>query len=96
MAQSRREMLKLSAAVTGVGALGGLSACVTAAGETRSLVPGHMASAVPSRAQLARWLQQLHDFGPIRATGTPQCRAFEEFLAAEFAKLGCTVERDQF
>jgi len=31
-----------------------------------------------------------------RATGTPQCRAFEEFLATEFTKLGCAIERDQF
>jgi hypothetical protein len=76
--------------------MGGLPACVTAAERSTSPIPGHVASAVPSRAQLARWLQQLHDFGPIRATGTPQCRAFEEFLATEFAKLGCSVERDQF
>jgi hypothetical protein len=97
MAQSRRDILKLSAAATGVGALGGLSACATAAeSASASPIPGHVASAVPSRAQLEAWLQQLHDFGPIRATGTPQCRAFEEFLATEFAKLGCTVERDQF
>jgi hypothetical protein len=41
-------------------------------------------------------LQQLHDFGPIRMTGTPQCRAFEEFLAAQFAALGFSIERDQF
>jgi hypothetical protein len=29
-------------------------------------------------------------------TGTAQCRAFEEFLATQFAALGFTVERDQF
>ena len=97
MARSRRDILKLSAAATGVSALGGLSACVTAAESApASPIPGHVASAVPSRATLDGWLQQLHRFGPIRATGTPQCRAFEEFLATEFAKLGCTVERDQF
>ncbi len=98
MTQSRRDVLKLSVAATGAGAIGGLSACLTAAegaGAT-SPIPGHVASAVPSRATLDGWLRQLHNFGPIRATGTPQCRAFEEFLAAEFTKLGCTVERDQF
>ena len=96
MTQSRRDVLKLSGAVSVVGAMGGLSACVTAAEAATSAVPGHMASAVPSTAMLDGWLKQLHKFGPIRATGTPQCRAFEEFLATEFTKLGCTIEREQF
>jgi hypothetical protein len=98
MGQSRRDILKLSAAVTATGAMGGLSACVSAAENPggASPIPGHVASAVPSRAMLDGWLKQLHNFGPIRATGTPQCRAFEEFLATEFTKLGCTIERDQF
>lgn len=98
MVQSRRDVLKLSAALGGAGAMGGFSACVSAAEQATkaSPIPGHVASAVPSRAVLDGWLKQLHRFGPIRATGTPQCRAFEEFLAIEFAKLGCTIERDQF
>ncbi len=98
MSQSRREVLKLSAASAGIGAMGGLSACLTAAAQAtaKSPIPGHVSSAVPTRETLNGWLQQLHKFGPIRATGTPQCRAFEEFLAAEFAKLGCAIERDQF
>ncbi len=51
---------------------------------------------VPTSETLGQWLRRLHDFGPIRVTGTPQCRAFEEYLAAEFTNLGCGVERDQF
>jgi hypothetical protein len=27
----------------------------------------------------------LHDFGPIRATGIPECRVFEEWLATLFS-----------
>jgi hypothetical protein len=95
--QSRRDLLRAGVAVPALGALGGLSLCFEAAAQTaKSAIPGHVASAVPSVATLDGWLKQLHKFGPIRATGTPQCRAFEEFLAAEFARLGCTIERDQF
>jgi hypothetical protein len=50
----------------------------------------------PNKTTLQRWLQQLHDFGPIRATGTKQCRAFEEWLATQFTQLGFGLERDQF
>ena len=94
MVQSRRDVLKLSAAAAGIGAMGGLSACVTAAEQATasSPIPGHVASAVPTRAMLDGWLKQLHNFGPIRATGTPQCRAFEEFLGTEFTKLGCAID----
>jgi hypothetical protein len=91
-AQSRRDLLKAAAAAP---LMGGLAACVTAA-EGASPVPGHQASAVPSTETLDGWLRQLHRFGPIRATGTSQCRAFEEFLATEFGKLGCEVRREQF
>ncbi|MBI1361708.1 MAG: hypothetical protein GC155_15630 [Alphaproteobacteria bacterium] len=95
---SRRDILKAGAAVPALGAFGGLAACARAAGQAAgaSPIPGHVASAVPSPDTLGGWLKQLHDVGPIRATGTPQARAFEEFLAAEFTKLGCTIERDQF
>ena len=51
---------------------------------------------MPDAAQLERWLKQLHDFGPIRATGTPQARAFEEWLATQVTVLGFTLERDQY
>ena len=42
------------------------------------------------------WLRKLHDFGPVRFTGTAQCRAFEEFLATEITRLGFSLERDQY
>ena len=90
---SRRDMLKLAAAAPA--ALSGLAA-LPAFAQTGLAIKGHDPSAVPSVQTLNRWLRQLHNFGPIRATGTPQCRAFEEFLATEMASLGCTVERDQF
>jgi hypothetical protein len=90
---SRRDLLKAGAAIP---LMGGLAACATAATQIASPTPGHVASAVPSVDTLDGWLKQLHRFGPIRATGTPQCRAFEEWLAVEFTKLGCTIERDQF
>jgi hypothetical protein len=50
---------------------------------------------LPDAAQLERWLKQLHDFGPIGATGTPQARAFEEWLAKQVTALGFTLERDR-
>jgi hypothetical protein len=59
-------------------------------------VAGYERALQPSKATLQQWLRQLHDFGPIRATGTPQCRAFEEWLASQFGKLGFALERDQF
>jgi hypothetical protein len=90
---SRRDLLKAGAAIS---ALGGLSAVAAAAAQTASQTPGHVAAAVPSPDVLDGWLKKLHKFGPIRATGTKQCRDFEEFLAAEFGKLGCAIERDQF
>jgi hypothetical protein len=36
---------------------------------------GYDPARTPTTDTLGRWLKQLHDFGPIRATGTPQCRA---------------------
>ena len=97
LGRSRRDLLRASVALPALGALGGLSFCLEAAAKTAaSPIPGHDASAVPSPATLGGLLKQLHAFGPIRATGTAPCRAFEEFLADEFAKLGCAIERDQF
>lgn len=87
---SRRQAMAGAAAFAG---LAGLPTLVQAQGRA---IAGHMKANVPSAQVLGGWLKKLHDFGPIRATGTPQCRAFEEFLATEFTKLGCTVERDQF
>jgi len=47
----------------------------------------------PKTAELMAWEKQLHAFGPIRVTGTPQQRAFEEWLYTQFSKLGLKVER---
>jgi hypothetical protein len=91
-AQSRREALALGGAAAFTG-LFGLPETLQAA--TRAIA-GHIPANVPTAATLGGWLKRLHDFGPVRHTGTPQCRAFEEFLAAEFGKLGCEVNRDQF
>jgi hypothetical protein len=62
----------------------------------RQSVAGFRPHWSPSAEQLGVWLRKLHDFGPVRFTGTPQCRAFEEFLATEITKLGFTLERDQY
>ena len=59
-------------------------------------VAGYDPALQPNTQTLQRWLQQLHDFGPIRATGTKQCRAFEEWLATQFSGLGFALERDQY
>jgi|GEM_PF-2769439 len=82
----------------GVGALGAVSGmgAVTFAATAGQSIAGHRPDLVPTPKTLGGWLKRLHDFGPIRATGTPQCRAFEEFLAGEFTKLGCSIERDQY
>ncbi len=92
---SRRNLLKSAGAAAAVASLGGLPAVARAAAASRAIV-GHRPELVPTAATLGGWLKTLHDFGPIRATGTPQCRAFEEYLAAQFAGLGCTIERDQY
>lgn len=92
---SRREVLQLASAASVAAAVGGLSAWVTAASGEKTIA-GYKPGNVPNARKLGQWLQQLHDFGPIRATGTPQCRAFEEWLAKQFANLGFSLERDQF
>ncbi len=89
---SRRAILS---GLAGVTAASGLPAVALAAAAGQSIA-GHRPGLVPTAKTLGSWLKKLHDFGPIRATGTPQCRAFEEFLASEFAKLGCSIERDQY
>lgn len=66
------------------------------AGAQARQVAGFDPKLAPSVATLGRWMKQLHDFGPIRADGTKQARDYEEWLARQFADLGCTVERDQF
>lgn len=91
---TRRTALKAFGAAAVGSSLGALPARLLAAAE-REQVAGHHPQWLPSAEQLGAWLQRLHDFGPIRATGTRQCRAFEEFLAGEFEALGCVIERDQ-
>ena len=59
-------------------------------------VAGYNSALLPGPDQLGAWLKTLHDFGPIRIAGTAPARAYEEFLAAAFANLGCAVKRDQF
>ena len=90
-----RRMLLAAAGATPVAALfGGLGSLpALAAGRA---IAGHEPSLMVPAATLDGWLKQLHKFGPIRHTGTAPCRAFEEWLATQFAALGCTIERDQF
>lgn len=90
MKTARRAVLQ-GAAAASLMAAGG-----PAMAQAKRHIAGYDPRLSPSVGTLNGWLRQLHRFGPIRATGTPQCRAFEEFLASEFTKLGCTVERDQF
>lgn len=92
---SRRSALASAGAAAGFAAFAGLPAEVLAAART-SQIAGYQPAHVVAPKTLASWLRQLHDFGPIRATGTSQCRAFEEWLAKEFTVVGCTVLRDQF
>jgi hypothetical protein len=93
---SRRELLRLAGAIPFAGALAGFPAALVAATEGQRQIAGYKPAQLPTVETLGNWLRQLHDFGPIRMTGTPQCRAFEEFLATQFAALGFTIERDQF
>jgi len=92
----RREVLKLIGALPIASGIGSVLATDLGAIAAIKEVAGYDPTLQPDKKTLQRWLQQLHDFGPIRATGTKECRAFEEWLAAEFSKLGFDIERDQF
>jgi hypothetical protein len=87
---SRRQVLAGAAAFAGLASLPDM---LMAAGRS---IAGHVPANVPTAATLGGWLKKLNDFGPVRHTGTKECRDFEEFLATEFGKLGCDVMRDQF
>ena len=95
---SRRQVLKLTAAASGA-ALANLNGFppklleLAAAGRA---IKDYNPAWLPDASELGRWLKQLHDFGPIRATGTKQARAFEEWLAERVTALGFTLERDQY
>ena len=96
---TRRDLFKLAGTVPAAAAfasLGGFPERLLAAGSDVRQIAGYNPALLPDATALARWLKQLHDFGPIRMTGTPQCRAFEEFLAQQVTALGFTLERDQF
>lgn len=93
---SRRDLLKMAGAIPFAGAFAGLSPALFADTEGQRQIAGYQPSRLPTAETLGKWLQQLHEFGPIRMTGTPQCRAFEEFLATQFTALGFSLERDQF
>lgn len=87
---TRRDML------WGAGALGMTALIPEAAAAALRPVAGYRPLHLPPTHMFDAWLQRLHGFGPVRFTGTPPCRAFEDFLADEFEKLGCMVERDSF
>src|SRR5262245_42823228 len=89
---SRRRLLQFAATTTSGAALSRFG-ILAASGRP---IAGYNPALLPDAKQLGAWLRQLHDFGPIRATGTPQARAFEEWLAKEVTALGFSVERDQY
>ena len=90
----RRNLLKVSTLLPLSGALATFNATLLQAAAKE--IAGYEPALQPSKATLQKWLKQLHDFGPIRATGTKECRAFEEWLATQFTQLGFSLERDQF
>src|SRR5580658_181416 len=94
---SRRDLLKIAGAMPFAGAFAAFpSALLSATTDNQRQIAEYQPAHLPSVETLGKWLQQLHEFGPIRMTGTPQCRAFEEFLATQFTSLGFSLERDQF
>jgi hypothetical protein len=93
--ETRRQFLERAAALPFAAASLHLGAASLFAAANRRIA-GYNPAWLPDAAQLERWLKQLHDFGPIRATGTPQARAFEEWLATQVTALGFTLERDQY
>src|SRR5215831_13038615 len=95
---SRRQILRLAglAPAAAFVSRSGLSLEAFAATSGGRPIAGYNPAWLPDAAQLQRWLKQLHDFGPIRAAGTHQARAFEEWLATQVSGLGFSVERDQY
>jgi hypothetical protein len=93
---SRRNMLLQTSMLPLAAMLAGALGHSNASAASLKEIFGYEPALQPEKATLQGWLQQLHDFGPIRATGTKQCRAFEEWLASQFTSLGFSLERDQF
>jgi hypothetical protein len=91
----RRAFLTAAGALPAAALLSGIAG-LPARAASANVVAGFDPNLVPTPTVLGGWLKQLHDFGPIRFTGTPECRSFEEWLATQFGDLGCQIERDQF
>ncbi len=91
-----REFLSVAGSGSLALALGGWAPAAASPSWSGSGIRGHHPNWVPREGTLERWLEQLHAFGPVRATGTPQARAFEEWLADRFGSLGCHVDRDPY
>lgn len=89
---SRRQLLYSGAAMAGVALLppGAL------ADGSLGRIAGFDPAKVPTAEDLDLWLQHLHELGPVRATGTDSCRAFEEYIASELAGLGLEVRRHPY
>lgn len=91
---SRRAVLNAGGATSVLAMMGGLGSIRALGAE--SMISGHRPELMVPSSTLGAWLHQLHEFGPVRNTGTAPCRAFEEWLATHFSAVGCTIERDQF
>lgn len=93
---SRRRLLGTAGGASLALALGRWAPAGAAPGRPRPRIRGHHPNWVPDTRTLTQWLDQLHGFGPVRATGTAQARAFEDWLADRFASLGCHIDRDPY
>ena len=89
---SRRELMGVAAAAVGMGALPVLARAAASGRQVAGFEP----ALVPLPETLGHWLRMLHGFGPIRFTGTPQARRFEEFLARSFRGLDFEVQIDSY
>lgn len=79
----------------GAAAILGLPALAQAARGPRP-VRGFKPEKLPSEADLGLWLRRLHDFGPVRATGTDGARDFEVHLQERMAAHGAILHIDDF
>lgn len=89
---SRRQVIGGAAALASASTIPLLARAATSGRQIAGFDPALMVSS----EKLGGWLKQLHGFGPIRFTGTPQARAFEEFLATQFGALGFSIHRDSY
>jgi hypothetical protein len=89
---SRREMLGAAGAAAGLSVLPQLARAAASGRQVKGFEP----LLVPQPEILGHWLQELHRLGPIRFTGTPQARRFEESLARRFTALQFEVQIDTY